>query len=336
MTERVTMRDVAAAAGVSPMTVSRALKQDSSVTAETRKTVQAAADRLGYVYDSTAQAFRAQRSGFVAVTLPSINNANFASTHKALTARLSHAKLQLLLGITNYDLDAEERLVRQLLARRPEAFILTGGTHTDVTRKLLQAVDCPVLEMWDIPAQPIQHVVGFSNAEAMALIVDHLAQRGHRRFGFLGANPGTDLRGAERRRGAAQAARRLGLPDMVQFDVGPAPATMTHGANFVRNAGPALEGLDALICVSDPVAFGAMAALVEAGRQVPDEIAVTGFGNFEIARIGHPKLTTVEVGAQPIGLMVGDLIAGLLDAETRSLVPQCQHLDPRLILGGSS
>ncbi|MEM1268343.1 MAG: LacI family DNA-binding transcriptional regulator, partial [Pseudomonadota bacterium] len=145
------MRDVARAAGVSPMTVSRALKPGGLVNARTARTVREAASRLGYVYDATAQAFRAQRSGFLAVTLPSTNNANFAATHRGLTRALEGTDLQILLGITDYQVEEEERLVRQLLARRPEAIVLTGGTHTEATRGLLSSVDIPVIEIWDVP-----------------------------------------------------------------------------------------------------------------------------------------------------------------------------------------
>ena len=117
MGTKVTMRDVAREAGVSPMTVSRAFKRDASVNAATRAQVQSAADRLGYVYDATAQTFRAQRSGFLAVTLPSINNANFAATHRALTQTLTDTDLQPLLGITNYRVD--ERRTPCQAASRP-------------------------------------------------------------------------------------------------------------------------------------------------------------------------------------------------------------------------
>ena len=109
------MRDVARAVGMSPMTVSRALRDDRTVSAKTRARVRQVANDLGYVYDSTAQAFRTQKSGFVAVTLPSVNNANFAETFRALTSGLEEAGLHLLLGSTNYRVEREEELVRQLL-----------------------------------------------------------------------------------------------------------------------------------------------------------------------------------------------------------------------------
>ena len=135
---RITMRDVAQAVGMSPMTVSRALRDDNTVSAQTRARVRQVAQELGYVYDSTAQAFRTQKSGFVAVTLPSVNNANFAETFRALSNGLGQAGVQLLLGSTNYRVDKEEELARQLLTRNPEALVLTGGHHTDATRQLIR------------------------------------------------------------------------------------------------------------------------------------------------------------------------------------------------------
>lgn len=336
MGTKVTMRDVARAAGVSPMTVSRAFKEDASVNAATRAIVQDAADRLGYVYDTTAQAFRAQRSGFLAITLPSINNANFASTHRALTQALAGTDLQLLLGITNYRVDEEERHVRQLLARRPEAIVLTGGHHTEATRKLLSAMDVPVVEIWDLPPEPIGYVVGFSNAEAMRLIVDHLVETGRRKLGFLGATGDTDKRGAERRKGVLDAARRHGLPDVALIDGGQAPVSMSNGANAVNTQIDAIRGLDALICVSDPVAFGVIMALQRLGVDVPGDIAVTGFGAFEIATISNPSLTTVNVWADQIGERTGKLIGAMLSGGSASDDDPMVKLTPALVRGASS
>jgi len=172
MVERVTMRDVARAVGVSPMTVSRALRDDATVQAKTRARVHEAAQRLGYVYDSTAQVFRSQKSGFIAVTLPSVNNANFADTFRALSEGVEAMGLQVLLGSTNYRTEKEEHLVRQLLARNPQVLVLTGGHHTPATRDLIRNKGLPVIEMWDLPDDPLGHAVGFSNAQAMHQVGD--------------------------------------------------------------------------------------------------------------------------------------------------------------------
>ncbi|MEM8729262.1 MAG: LacI family DNA-binding transcriptional regulator, partial [Pseudomonadota bacterium] len=315
MGERVTMRDVAKAVGMSPMTVSRALRDDETVSVRTREKVRKMAQDLGYVYDSTAQAFRTQKSGFVAVALPSVNNANFAETFRALTNGLGAAGLQILLGSTNYRVDREEELVRQLLARNPEALVLTGGHHTEATRAMVQNRGLPVVEMWDLPPDPLGHVVGFSNMSAVAPIVDHLARTGRRKLAFVGASEGADTRGAVRRAGVEHRARELGLPEVARIDAGPAPVSMRHGHAVIDAMGRAVADYDALVCVSDPVAFGCLSAVERMGLRVPDDLAITGFGLFEVAKVANPRLTTVNVGAEAIGQQVVGLLDGIFRGE---------------------
>ena len=315
MGTRVTMRDVAQAVGMSPMTVSRALRDDRTVNDQTRARIRQKADELGYVYDSTAQVFRTQKSGFVAVTLPSVNNANFAETFRALTNGLAEDGLQLLLGSTNYRVEREEELVRQLLTRNPEALILTGGHHTETMRTLVQAQGLPVIEMWDLPKAPIGHVVGFSNAAAMERIVEHLHATGRRKLAFVGASDGADMRGAERREAVLTTARKLEMPQVEFIDAGVAPVSMRHGHAVIEQIGRRIAQFDALVCVSDPVAFGCFTAVERLGLTVPDDIAVTGFGAFEVARVSNPRITTVNVQAEEIGRQTAALMRGIFSGE---------------------
>ncbi|MEO9823264.1 MAG: LacI family DNA-binding transcriptional regulator [Paracoccaceae bacterium] len=333
MSGRVTMRDLAKSVGMSPMTVSRALRNDETVSAETRNRIQKVAHEMGYVYDTTAQAFRTQKSGFVAVTLPSVNNANFAETYRALSTALADSGMQILLGATNYRIDREEILVRQLLARNPEALVLTGGFHTDATRDLVAARGVPVVEMWDLPAKPLGHVVGFSNFAAMEPLIEHLAHSGRRKLAFVGASEGGDLRGAERRAGAIAAAEKLGLPPISVLDAGEAPVSMRHGARLAEKQGRALLKYDGIVCVSDPVAFGVLSACARLGIDVPGQLAVTGFGHFEVAAIAEPKITTVDVQARQIGETAAELLLNLADSKD---VPRVEKVDVRLVVGGTT
>lgn len=327
------MRDLARVVDRSPMTVSRALRGDKTVSAKTRERVQKAADDLGYVYDSTAQAFRTQKSGFVAVTLPSINNANFAETFRGLSNGLDGNAIQLLLGSTDYQIDKEQQLVRQLLARKPEAIVLTGGNHTPQTRILLQNARIPVIETWDLPPEPLGHVVGFSNQDAMAQVVHHLVDQGRRKLAFVGASPGNDLRGSARRDGVIATARDLGLPEIGFLDAGPAPVSMRHGAQAVAASGTSVLKYDALICVSDPVAFGALNECKRLGIDVPGEIAITGFGNFDVAIVSCPRITTVGVHANRIGQKVADVLRDIFAGQTQ---PQWVDVGSELVIGETS
>lgn len=314
MPRPVTMKDVAAAAGVSPMTVSRAFRADASVGTETRDRIKTIAEEMGYVFDSTAANLRSQRSGFVAVIIPSINNANFSVTVDALSQELEKADLQVLLGNTNYDVLEEERLVEQFLRRRPESVVLIGGHHTTRTRKMLISSNIPVVETWDLPPDPIGHVVGFSNAAAMQPLVDHLLAQGRRKLAFLG---GEDRRGLDRQKGFLDAMTARDIKDFVLYSAGAPPLTMKDGAAAMVGLLRDHPDVDAVIAVSDLTAFGALTECQRRGVQVPEQLAIAGFGNYEIAEICVPALTTVDPHPALIGHRAGTLVVDLVRDSSR-------------------
>ena len=308
-----TMADVARLAGVSPMTVSRAFKRDASVSETTRSAILEAADQLGYVFDSTASNLRSQRTDFVAVTIPSINNANFADTVRGLSEGLKARGLQILLGYTNYDIVEEERLIEQLLRRRPEAMVVTGGRHTPRARRLMENAGIPVIETWDLPETPIDHVVGFSNAGTMDVMVDHLVARGLTRIAFIGGDADRDTRGTDRRAGFIAAMEARGLDASRLIDAGIPPISMREGADAMGRLLETLPDTEAVICVSDLSAFGALTECQRRGITVPERMSVAGFGDYEIAGICVPSLTTINPFPREIGARAAELILDVLD-----------------------
>ena len=330
------MKDVAKATNVSVMTVSRAFKQDASVSADTRDRIRQTAEVMGYVFDSTAANLRSQRSGFIAVTIPSINNANFADTVGALSEHLKDAGLQVLLGYTNYDIHQEEQLVEQLLRRRPEAIVVTGGRHTDRTRRLLSNAGIPVVETWDLPEMPIGHVVGFSNAATMEALVDHLVTQGFSRIAFIGGDTDGDTRGADRRRGFIAAMQRRGLDANRLIGAGPPPISMREGAIAMGKLLDQLPDTDAVICVSDLSAFGAMTECQRRGVTVPNDMAIAGFGAYEISAISVPTITTVNPYPKDIGRQTAQLIIDVLAQAVKPDIPSVIEIKPVLRPGQST
>jgi LacI family transcriptional regulator, gluconate utilization system Gnt-I transcriptional repressor len=307
-----TMKDVARVAGVSVMTVSRAFKEDASVGKATRERIHESAARLGYVFDAAAANLRKQRSEFIAVTIPSLNNANFAATIEALTSKLSQAGYQVLLGHTDYDIKREEQLIGQFLRRRPEAIIVTGGHHTDKARDMLMGAGVPVIETWDNPSDPIGHVVGFSNADTTQLLVDHMVATGRQRIAFLGGDAESDTRGQDRRRGFETAMARHGLAADRLVATGGPQRPMVKGAAAMRHVLQELPDTDGVICVSDLVGFGALSECQRRGISVPDQIAIAGFGAYDISEVCVPTLTTVDPKPTEIGEGAADLVLELL------------------------
>ncbi|MEM7472738.1 MAG: LacI family DNA-binding transcriptional regulator [Pseudomonadota bacterium] len=314
----VTMRDVARAAGVSRMTVSRALKKNSPVSKETREHILRIVREMNYVPDQMAGSLTTKRSGFVAVLVPSLNNLHFAETVQALTEELERFGQQILLGHTDYSAEREEQLVEDMLRRRPEAIVLSYDGHSDRTIALLSDAQVPVVELWERPHNPINHTIGFSNEDAAAEMTHALIARGYRNIAFLGEADDDWTRGAARRKGYMRAMREAGLSDERVLKIGKPPLSIEAGAEALPKLLEKFPDTDCMFCVSDVAAFGVLSALNGLGKAVPDEIGVAGFGNFEVSRFAQPAISTVAVDPRSIGRATGQLIEKLLSSDALS------------------
>lgn len=307
------MADVARFAGVSTMTVSRALKSPDRVSEATRVRILEAVDRLGYVLDQSAGSLSSRRTGFIGAIVPSINNSNFADTARGITDAFEASGQQLLLGYTGYSVEKEERLIASMLRRRPEGIILTGGRHTERARRMLLNAAIPVVETWDLPADPLDMVVGFSNAEAMALLVRTLAARGYERFGYIGGTTERDTRGSQRRTGFVAALKRLSLPHDRLISFGVPPISMEQGAAALVSMLERWPDTQVVMCVSDLSAFGALMECHRRGIRVPQDVAIAGFGNYEISEYSYPGITSLDVGCYEIGNLAARQLIGAIE-----------------------
>lgn len=311
----VTMRDVAKAAGVSRMTVSRALKKDSPISKETREHILRVVKDMNYVPDQMAGSLTTKKSGFVGVLLPSLNNLHFAQTVQSLTEVVEESGLQLLLGYTAYLPEREEQMVETMLRRRPEAMVLSYDGHTDRTVELLKDASIPVVEIWEKPENPIEHTVGFSNEHAAYDMTKALLARGFKNIVFLGESEDDWTRGAARRKGFKCAMQEAGRNPDREIRFGAPPLSIENGAAAVELILEEYPETDCVFCVSDMAAFGVQSRLKAMGISVPGQVSVVGFGNFEVSRFASPEISTVVVDPVAIGKATGDLILRLLTME---------------------
>lgn len=319
-----TMADVARVAGVSTMTVSRALKGDGTVKDKTLSRVTQAVEQLGYVLNQSAGSLSSNRTGFITVLIPSVDNSNLAETLHGITEALNQNQEQILLGYTNYSLATEETLIATMLQRRPDGIIVTGGVHTNRARELLKKAKIPVVEMWDLPDDPIDHVVGFSNSETAEDLVSHLYKKGYRNIAFVGGDETSDFRGIDRRRGYEQAVKTLGLKGHV-VSMGKPPIRVGHGSEAVVQLIEEWPEVDAVICVSDLSAFGIVMECKRRNWDVPNRLAVAGFGDFQISRYCYPSLTTISVNPRQLGREAGQLVLEAIEASRKG-----KHIQPQV------
>jgi LacI family gluconate utilization system Gnt-I transcriptional repressor len=265
-----------------------------------------------------------------------LNNANFADTAHGLNECLKPAGLQILLGYTNYNIKNEEQLIQQLLQRRPEAIVVTGGRHTARAQRLLENAGIPVVEIWDIPANPIGYAVGFSNSNTMIRMVDHLHHAGARKLAFIGGDDGGDTRGADRRRGFITACQDRGL-DYQLISLGTPPVSMREGADAMAKLLASGKPVDAAACVSDLAAFGALTECNRQGLAVPNDFMIAGFGRFDICDVSVPSLTTIDAHSKAIGETTGNLLVSLLrSSDEGKPLPRVSIVEPTLRVSGST
>ena len=310
MSERgwVTMADVAAAAGVSPMTVSRALKAPARVKPLTRAKVEAAIEALGYVPDAGAGALASRESRLVAALVSTLSGSIFASTIAGLGATLRAAGHELLLGTTDYSPESEEALLQATLARRPDGLVLSTDRHTPVARRLLARAAAPVVEIWQLPERPVDMAVGFSNYAAGRAMTAFLLDCGYRRIGFVGTLGALDHRGQRRHQGHLEVLEERGVGPARSVGSKAASASPDDGATGLACLLERFPDTDAVFCASDPIATGAVMEAARRGLRVPDDLAIAGFGDFDYAGDAGLGLTTVRIPGERIGAEAGRLI----------------------------
>ena len=303
----VTMGDVAERAGVSKITVSRVLRAPDKVREDTRERVRAAIAELGYVPDEAAGGLSSRRSRIVGAVISTLAGSTFASTVDGLGARLRQHGHQLLLAGTDYSRAKEADAVAAMLGRRPDGLVLTSTAHTDEVRRTLAASRVPVVELWELPADPIGYAVGFSNHDAGAAMTRHLLSTGRRHPAFVGTAGEGDRRGRLRYEGFAEVVAGAGFAEARAA----APSAGSHTARGARGLAAVLDrwpGTYAVFCASDALALGALSEAGRRGLRVPDDIAIAGFGDFEFAGEFGLGLTTVRIPGVRIGEVAAQLI----------------------------
>jgi LacI family transcriptional regulator, gluconate utilization system Gnt-I transcriptional repressor len=294
------MRDVAHAAGVSLMTVSRALREPHKLSDETRKVVMDAVQKMGYVPNSIAANLASNRSNVVGQIVPSIQNSLYADTIKGTADVLRTAGLHLLLAYSGYSLQEEEALIGAFLAQRVCGLILHNTDHTPRALEMIRRSGVPVIETGDIPREPIDMVASYSNCEAARAMTLHLAARGYQRIGFVSLDTKINRRARERQRGYLAGLKALGRkkdPQLV-MEVGGGLTSGAHAMVDLMNRAP---GVDAIFFAGDVLAIGALFEAQRRGWKVPGRIAIAGFDDLDILQHTVPKVTCLRLPRLQIG-----------------------------------
>ena len=314
--------DVARIAGVSPITVSRALRQPEKVAEEKRRRIQAAIEQTGYAPNQDAIRLRsggrqaaatsAASSTLVAAFVSNIANPQFSRAVRACAEVLEPAGYQLLMGETAYSYARETAMIRSLRDLKPAAVLFTGVIELEENREALRSLGVPVMETWAYPQDPIDMLVGFSNFDGGRLVGEHFGERGYRRVAYVGRGGG---RGVLRLQGFKEGLAKHGLRPAAELSV-EGPAGLSEGRQAMAALLTQGEPPDAAFFGNDLLAIGALAEARRRGLAVPDDLAVAGFGDIELAEALEPGLTTVRIDSDDIGRRAGRMLLTRLGGGT--------------------
>lgn len=315
MVQRVTLSDVAREAGVSLATASRAINgsADRSVRPELVERVTAAAQRLQYTPDATAQAMARGRTTTLGLLVHDIADPYFSAIAAAVVRTAEAEGLQVSLATTQNDPAREAQLVDLMRRQRARAVVIAGGRsageRSDALADSLAALGRQGVGIAAI-GQPVPGVasVAVDNRGGAAALATALLARGYRRFALLGG-PTDRVTARDRREGFTQALGERGsvvqaLETAFTWEGG-------HRGLMRLSQDGVLDGVDAVVATNDVMALGALAAARQLGLSVPGDVALAGFGGISTLRDVVPALTTVtvpmdELGVRAVRLALGD------------------------------
>lgn len=314
----VSIKDIAAAAGVTHPTVSRALNESPLISSETRERIQRIAREMGYIPDAVAQSLQTRRTHIIGLVVTSIGDPFFAELVKGVEEVARPAGFSVFLNSSYNDPNQEIQVIETFHRQRVDGILIASSRIGANYVERLARINVPVV-LLNSQAEgdhDFLHSVAVDDRIGARRAVEYLIELGHRRIGYIGVTdrPRSNTR---RLRGYHDALRAAGIepgPKWVRIDDHD-PALEDGDARAGASAARLLleAGVTALFCYNDMVAVGALLGCRDAGIDVPDELSVIGFDDIDLARYVNPPLTSVAQPKRRMGGIAMQMIIDLLD-----------------------
>ena len=330
----VRLKDIAARADVSLMTVSKALRNAPDISPNTKARIKVLAEQMGYVPDSAAQNLRNRNSKLFGLVVPSITNPIFVRMVAAIEARTRDLGCDLILAHSMNLADREESSIRRLLSRRVDGLFISPVYRMAPTAPVFEE-----LKRRNTPTVILGHRApfcqNFANVECDDLggsfaATTHLLELGHKRIAFFSGPLGSPW-GQERLDGYRRALRtaQIELDDSLIFNAG---ATVDEGEKAALQLIDESVKVTAVQAVNDLVAIGTANLFLNQGIKIPEELSVIGFGNILASEYFRVPLTTLRHPKYRLGDAAVDCMVQLLNGKT----PETRRLPASLVIREST
>ena len=333
---RATITDIAKETGLSPSTVSRALRDHPDISDATKKKVKEAAERLDYYPDNIAQGFKMQRTSIIGIIVPEIQHHFFSSAISGIEELAYKAGFTIMVCQSNEDCEREKLNLRAMVSNRVAGVLVSlSQTTTDVSHfDILKKLRIPVVFFDRTHERLGGSQVKVDDFQGAYQLVCHLIERGYHRIAHI-AGPSNILIGYEREKGYREALRQHGIEADDRLIVRGGYRNQ-DGITGARQLLALPDRPDAIFCVNDPVALGAFTVIREMGLRIPKDVALAGFSNNPISSLIEPPLTTVDQMSYEIGKSAVTLLLEQIEKGVDKIAPVVLVKPTQLIIRKST
>ena len=330
----VRMKDIAEDLGVSLMTVSKALRNHSDVAEETRHRVCQRARELGYEPNLIARSLAGHRSFLIGLVVPDLMQSFFAEVANGVNGKVGPLGYQIAICSSGGNVETEMRQVKLLLARKVDGLLIASvAPHASPAMvELLEGHAASYVLVDRMIPNVKANYVGVKDDQAGFLATEHLVEQGCTRIAHLCGPMVSTGRGRLRGYQRALAKHGLKIPPEYVISGGPQDSTGYAAMQHLLQLEPRPDGV---FCYNDPVAVGAMKAILDAGLDVPGDIAVVGAGDLRYSDMLRVPLSTINYSTSQIGETSAELLLACIESKT-PLPPKHILFPPRLVVRQSS
>lgn len=337
---QVTIKDIARELGISPSTVSRALKDHPDISSKTKEAVHALADKLNYQPNIVALNLRQKKTFTIGVIIPELVHFFFSTVISGIEDVAYQAGYSVLLAQSNESYEREKTDIKALFNSRVDGLLMSISRETknfDHIESVI-AKGVPVVFYDRTYDGAVCSNVVVDDYVGAKEAVNHLIEQGYKKIAFLEGSPGLVIT-ADRKRGYMDALREAGLEIKEAYIQECLTGSQEEGKRGTKKLLSMPTPPDAIFAANDPMATGAMQSVKEKGLRIPQDVGIVGFSNWSYGSLLDPSLTTVdqpgfEMGQEAARLLIRQI--ELADKNQDDLAPETRVLKTRLIVRDSS
>ena len=325
MAKKMTMADIAELSGVGKSTVSRFFN-GGYVKQETKEKIQKVIKEYNYMPNTFAR-LKAKQSNLIGVIVPTLNSKITGRVVTSIDRYLREKNYTTLIQSSDHDIDQELKNIQRLLQLNVDGILISSIAITKDHKELFQEIQIPVVVLAQEYDEGISIVV--DDYGAGKHMGSFIGRAGHRKVGYIGVYETDEAVGIRRKQGVLDGLQECGITDPI---VGKSDYSFIGGQKVAREILEKAPDLDAIICATDRLAFGAYKILHEAGKRIPDDVSVVGFGGYDESTLLTPELTTLKFDSYGMGYFGAETILKMIQ---KKRVSKRQVVDYTFIEGKS-